>query len=651
MLSTQRIIYCINPSCNNPINPVGDSLCASCQTLLVHRYLWATGSFSAKIVPGTKVADRYEVITRQIWLDTQPGLPPDVPEELPKEVVPYLRLYQERLHLPQAYGFARSFEEDADDILLLENVPIDETGHIYPTINDAWEQATAVRQVYWLWQILQLWTPLSELGVAHSLLVLDNLRVQGWCVRLLELLETFHETSLQNLGQSWQPWVASAKTPVAEKLKNIVQQMCEAEIELEAISTQLNELLLSSVAELPLSLKVAGASDTGPVMIQNEDSYYPTASNNLDHPILPHLSIVCDGIGGHEGGEVASQLAVQSLRLQIRALLAEVAEQTELVPPKLLQEQLEASLRVVNNVIYARNQEQKRQGRERMATTLVMAVQVPQRVQTTAGWRSENAHELYLVNVGDSRAYWITHNYCQLLTVDDDVATREVRFARSLYRKALLRPDATALTQALGTKDAESLHIKIQRFILEEDGILLLCSDGLSDNNWVEQSWQDYAIPVLIRQLTVEDAVRDLINLANTKNGHDNTSVVLTYCRVSSEYLVPFTPTQQSLEIVEAEPQEQEDSTSFTESSQALLDLDLDLDISEEPFISPKIPQTLIKKPNRGKRLVMLARVLALLVGSTSLGLFAWLQLNPQGFQQICRQLPQGVQQICPPGN
>jgi protein phosphatase len=652
MISTQRIIYCINPSCNNPINPVGDSYCASCQTPLVHRYLKATGSLSAKISPGTKVADRYEVITHQIWLDTQPGLLPDMPEELPKEVIPYLRLYQERLHLPQAYGFTRSFEEGASDILLLENVPIDETGHIYPTIADAWEQATAVRQVYWLWQILQLWTPLSELGVARSLLILDNLRVQGWCVRLLELVETFHETSLQNLGQCWQPWVVSAKTPVAERLKNIVQQMCETQVELETISAQLNELLLSSAAELPLNLKVAGATDTGPVMVQNEDACYPTTSN-LDQSILSHLSIVCDGIGGHEGGEVASQLAVQSLKLQIRALIAEVTQQIELVPPNLLQEQLEASLRVVNNVIYARNHEQKRQGRERMATTFVMAVQVPQRVQTTAGWHSENAHELYLANVGDSRAYWITHNYCQLLTADDDVATREVRFARSLYRKALLRPDATALTQALGTKDAESLRFRVQRFILEEDGILLLCSDGLSDNNWVEQSWQDYATPLLTRQLTVEDAVRDLINLANTKNGHDNTSVVLTYCRVSPEYLVPFTPAQPSLEIVEAEPQEsqesqeQEEITSFTESSQALLDLDLNLDIAEEPLV---IKQTSIrvKKPSRDKQLIMLGGFLAVFLGGTSLGLFAWSQLNPLGFQQMCRQLPQRVQQLCP---
>lgn len=633
---------------------MGDKLCASCQTPLVHRYLWATGSLSAQIPPGTKVADRYEVISQQIWLDTQPGLPPDVPEELPTEVIPYLRLYQEPLHLPQAYGFASNLEGDTTDILLLENVPIDDTGNIYPTIVEAWEQATAVRQVYWLWQILQLWTPLSELGFSRSLLVVDNLRVQGWCVRLLELYQTpaDEKLSLQSLGECWQFWVASAKTSVAKGLQNIVQQMCETEIELEAINIQLNNLLLAAAAELPLVLKVAGSTDIGPIMAQNEDACYPNALSDLDEPLLSHLSIVCDGIGGHEGGEVASKLAVQSVKLQIRVLLAEVTEQTVFLPPELLQEQLEASLRVVNNVICARNNEQKRQGKERMATTIVMALQVPQRVQTSTGWQSNNTHELYLANVGDSRAYWITRNYCQRLTVDDDVATREVRLAKSLYRKALLRPDASALTQALGTRDSESLRLKVQRFIVEEDGILLLCSDGLSDNNWVEQSWQDYAIPVLTAQLTVEDAVHNWINLANEKNGRDNTSVVLTYCRVSPEYLVPVTPALPE-EIIEAEiqeePEEQEELISFTESSQTLLDLDLDLDMSEEPLTSPKIPPTLIKKPNRGKRLVMLGGVLALLVGGTSLGLFTWWQINPQGFQQICRQFPQKVQQLCPP--
>src|SRR5689334_3298663 len=122
MISTQPIIYCINSNCDRPINTMGSRFCASCQTPLIYRYLWASGSLPAKIPPGTKVANRYEVITHQVWLDTQPGLPPDAPEELPKVVIPYLKLYQEHWHIPQAYGFARSSMEDAkaSGILLLE---------------------------------------------------------------------------------------------------------------------------------------------------------------------------------------------------------------------------------------------------------------------------------------------------------------------------------------------------------------------------------------------------------------------------------------------------------------------------------------------------------------------------------------------------
>ena len=631
MISQERIIYCTNPGCTNPINSVGESrLCASCQTPLVHRYIWATGEHQA-IRRGELIKDRYEVITSQIWLDIQPLQLPEIPEELPKAIIPYLRLSSDRSHLPQVYGFA-------DDILLLENVPIDETGNLYPAIADAWEQATPVRQVYWLWQIIQLWQPLSEFGVALSLLFPHNLRVQGWCVRLLELYES-EQPSLQQLGECWKPIVAVAKPEVAPALQKIVDSMChQGEIESKAIATQLNQLLLSSAAQLPLNLQVAGATDSGSQLKQNEDTCYPIASGNSDDPLLPHLSIVCDGIGGHEGGEVASLLAVQSLKLQIRALLAEVAEQTELVSPELLQQQLEASLRVVNNVICACNDEQKRQGRERMATTVVMALQVPQQVEIAPGSYSQNTHELYLASVGDSRAYWITRNYCQLLTVDDDVASREVRFARSLYRKALQRPDAYALTQALGTKDGEFLRFVIQRLILEEDGILMLCSDGLSDNNLVENHWTEYAVPVLKGEISPEDAADNWIAIANQKNGHDNISVVLTHCRVSPESLVPVTPSQPLAEIQEAQPE-------LADSSQALLEEDIPS--AEVPAVSAT--PTEVKKRRGGKVWVLLSGVLALLAGTT-MGLFAWSQLNPQGFQQTCRQLPQKVQQLCPPG-
>ncbi|BAZ69505.1 MAG: protein phosphatase 2C domain-containing protein [Pelatocladus maniniholoensis HA4357-MV3] len=646
MISTQRIVFCPNPICIRQINPVDNRVCANCQTPLIRRYLWVIGSSAATITPGEKVADRYEVIAPRIWLDTQPGKLPDIPSKIPKEIIPYLHLYQQRLHLPLVYGLVRYQTEAANNILLLENVPLDEAGNLYPALTKAWQQTTVVRQVYWLWQILQLWEPLSKLGVAASLLIPNNLRVQGWCVRLLQLQQSGQPT-LKDLGECWQSLVVNAKTQVANDLQKIVQQMCNGKAEFQDIATQLNTLLLTSAAELPLSIKVAGASDKGSeALIQNEDTCYPHGNDAMIADALsPQMAIVCDGIGGHEGGEVASRLAVQSVKLQIRALLQEVGEQAEVVPPDLLQQQLEASLRVINNVICNCNDEQKRTGTQRMATTMVMAVQVPQRIQTSAGWDSENAHELYLANVGDSRAYWITREYCQLLTIDDDVATREVRQGRSLYRQALQRPDATALTQALGTKEGELLRPLIQRLIVEEDGILLLCSDGLSDNYLVEESWRDYAVPVLTGELTLEEAVDAWIQLANQKNGHDNVSVVLTHCRVSPDYLVPVTQKKLQIEVVEEKQVEivleealQPEESKFAASSQVLLDLDISATTQTDDNTQPQ------RQPG-----VLLLRLLALLLGSTIISLFAWQQLQPQTFQQMCKQLPQAVQQICPP--
>ncbi len=656
MISTTRIIHCTNPNCTHPVNPVGSRVCSHCQTSLVYRYLWVIGSNVLKINLSEVVADRYEVTAPQIWLDTKPGELPELPEQLPTEVIPYLKLHG--IHVPQVYGYTKSPLEGTERFLLLENAPIDDNGKLYPTIVEAWEQATAVRQINWLWQILQLWQPLSELGVAGSLLLPDNLRVQGWCVRLLELVETshvetLHGTFLQQLAQCWQPWIESDGITITEQLQSIVRQMQNPGAKFADISNQLNLLLLATAAELPLTLKVAGVTDAGSELLQNEDSCFPTNSDAIDDPLQPRVSIVCDGIGGHEGGEVASLLAVQSMKLQVRALLTEVAQQSEPVPPDLLQQQLEASLRVVNNLICNSNNQQNREGTQRMGTTLVMAVQVPQPMQTIMGWDAENSHELYVANIGDSRAYWITRDFCQLLTVDDDIVARELRLGRSFYRKALQRRDALALTQALGTKEGENLRPVVQRLIIDDDGILLLCSDGLSDNNLVEHTWRDFAAPVLNGEMTVEEALSAWIGLANQLNGHDNTSIVLTYCCVSPEYIVAKQPSEALIDMfegniepeveVEIEPEITPEESEFAESSQALLDLEL----PNETQV-PTVPVA-VKTSNK-KLLLLLVGLLLLLLASTSIGLFAWWKYNPRSFGQVCRQLPVAVQRICPRG-
>ncbi|WP_377478726.1 MAG: protein phosphatase 2C domain-containing protein [Microcoleus anatoxicus] len=558
MMNTfSQSIYCPNLGCPEPRNTFGRQHCAACSTPLIYRHLWAVGPDVEEVPQGKAIGDRYLAIAPQIWLDSRPDLLPSVPEELPDAIMPYLHLYPQRLHIPEVYGFFQLGEAaQTFDVLLLENVPITTFGRLYPSILEAWSKTSAVRQVYWLWQMLQLWTPLSEQGVASSLLVPENLRVEGWRVRLLELHQGNFVPTLRDLGDVWSGLVESAQPQVKSRLGEICRFMRRSSMNFEAIALELNDLLLEQAAQLPLHLDVFGMTDTGPQRSQNEDSCYPNAADfkfskiSGNDKLLPYLTIVCDGVGGHEGGEVASQLAVQSLKSLIQNFMAEIAEQDELMIPTMVIKQLQEIVRVVNNVISAQNNEQGKELRERMGTTLVMALQLPQKIKVVSeDVRSNNSHELYLVNVGDSRAYWIAENSCQRLTVDDDVASREVRLGHSLYWESQRRSDAGALTQALGTRDGDFLQPTIQRFIVEDEGLLLLCSDGLSDNDWVEQSWESYGPAVLKGEMSLEVAVEYLINLGNEKNGYDNTSVVMTHCRVSPEKLILFQPTEESASV------------------------------------------------------------------------------------------------------
>jgi protein phosphatase len=202
-----------------------------------------------------------------------------------------------------------------------------------------------------------------------------------------------------------------------------------------------------------------------------------------------------------------------------------------IVSPEQICNALAAIIRVVNNTITAENQSQGREDTRRMGTTMVMAIQVNQRMRNIK--RVSVAHEIYIAHVGDSRAYWITPQRCQLLTIDDDIATREVKQGRDVPWHSANRADATALTQALGMKSGELIKPTVQRFLAIEDGILLLCSDGLSDRNLVESSWQDYAKQILHQDIPLTEAVQSWLALAHGQNGDDNISLVLMSCQVS----------------------------------------------------------------------------------------------------------------------
>lgn len=633
-------MYCSNPTCPNPLNSFGRTECEACQTPLTYRYLWAVGSAAAEFAPGELLSDRYQVVSPQVWLDTKPGELPFAPEELPEYIIPYLFLYSYRIHIPEVYGFYLVGEKaNGRLIVLLENVPLDSTGHLLPTFKEAWSTTNAARQLYWLWQIAQLWKPLSELGLASNLLS-ENLRVDSWRVRLLELELSNYKPTSRDLADFWFSLSETAQPPIQESLKEVSYRLASGE-DWEAIALQLNQLLLEQAAQLPLNLEIAGATTTGTVRLHNEDSYYPTRKdlqeNNTapNNQLIPRLAIICDGVGGHEGGEVASQLGIENLKYLVNHLITEITTQGELVPPELVSKQLEEIIRVVNNAIAAKNDEQRREYRQRMGTTLVMALQLPQKVITSSDSQPKNAHELYVAHVGDSRAYWLTADSCQQLTVDDDVAAREVLFGRCLYWEALQRPDAGALTQALGTRDGEFIRPTVQRFLIEDNGLLLLCSDGLSDNDWIEKYWPNYASPVLNGELSLEEAVKSLIDLANHKNGHDNTSVVLLHCRVSAQKLALAKNNQPEVPAENEAPQSE-----MSESSKVLLYDETVPEPEEEPIIDEA----------KRKRLLIVGGVLVFLV--LAVGVALW--RNQDNFKKTPQDLPYPweapVPESSPPG-
>jgi protein phosphatase len=290
-----------------------------------------------------------------------------------------------------------------------------------------------------------------------------------------------------------------------------------------------------------------------------------------------------------------------------------------------------ALIRVVNNTIASQNDAQGRASRQRMGTTLVMGLQLAQQVPRADGSELPNSHELYLVNVGDSRAYWITENYCQKLTVDDDLTTREVCMGRSFYREIKQRRDAGALTQALGTKDGNLIKPNIQRFIIEEDGLLMLCSDGLSDNGWVEKSWAEYAPPILDDRVSIEDGLKAWIDLANDKNGHDNTSIVVMRCRISPEKLVLFEANKL--------PNQEVQAGEMSDASKALL-YDTEAAAVHEPQPLGKSDRTGANNANNANNIwPAIATFFSIVLVGGAIALVGFWQLNPEAFEQFQEQL------------
>ena len=538
-------LQCQNLTCLSP-NALTNRFCEKCGTPLVKRYLWMMGDWVRTYYHvGELIDNRYLVKQPQIVLDTKPAQAPQAPDEPPSWISLYLKLLPFHLHIPQVYGYIPSPDERLNmDIWLLEygTIPLDETGELIypellPTLAEVWSQASDLRQIHWLWQMAKLWYPLQRKAVVSSLLNPSLTRVNNQLLQLLELSkDEATAPNLRDLGALWAGLMPTAAANIQDFLASLTQELESGDLDRpESLIAILDYALQHYGGGQERSYEIFTRTDTGPLREHNEDACYPPTNQaiTLAHGQNP-LAIVCDGIGGQEGGEIAAQLAIETLPREINRSATTDME----VYPDSHSLVLEQAIRVTNDLISQRNDQESRQDRQRMGTTLVMAF--------------AQAQEMYAAHVGDSRIYWITAHSCHQVTVDDDLASREVKLGYLLYRDAIQYPNAGALVQALGMSSATNLHPTVQRLIIDQDCVFLLCSDGLSDYDRVEQYWDSEIVPLLRGEKNVTAVGESLLQLANQKNGHDNSTIALVYCRVvpAAEPIRPLVYAQAKEQII-----------------------------------------------------------------------------------------------------
>ncbi len=584
------MLYCPNPNCQAS-NSETQSFCQTCGTFLPKRYLWALGSGITSYRPGDLLGDRYLCKGLQIFFDTKPGLLPEPFREIPPVYTSYLRLVPYRVHVPQVYDVVEVDYSPDTPVLLLTQPSLTITANRGEATNDeaeepliqplpslvaSWKDSSALRQLNWLWQMAHLWDPMQREMVTSTLLQPDLLRVDSALVRILELERDGEPTpSLADLGQLWNRWIPQANSAIAKFLDSLCQNLIQGEIqEADQLIASLDEGLARLERSRKRTISIATRTDQGPSRQRNEDACFPNkpatqiyqvTSQQIDAPqdgdTHSPLVIVCDGIGGHQGGDVASGLAIATLKGEVESLHSE-----ELAPADLIQT-LEDATCAANDRIADRNDSEHRQERQRMGTTVVMAI--------------ARGHELYITHVGDSRAYWITRNSCYQVTLDDDIASREVRLGYGTFRQVLQQPISGSLVQALGMGPSNILHPTTQRFVLDGDGIFLLCSDGLSDFDRVEESWRSVILPALTQGVDLASISEQLIDLANTQNGHDNVTVGLVKYQthqtdavnlspkladagIEEPFSVAYPKTQMAATVIQSTPEQLDNQTGST---------------------------------------------------------------------------------------
>ena len=253
---------------------------------------------------------------------------------------------------------------------------------------------------------------------------------------------------------------------------------------------------------MKIPVKAAGETNVGMKRTHNEDNYALLEEEDL--------FIVCDGMGGHASGEVASQMAIEALK----NFFKDTREDPDITWPYKMdrsrryeENRLITGIKLANLRIYeASKRDSKYHG---MGTTMVCVYFV-----------GEGA---YLAHVGDSRIYRIRTGLIEQVTEDHSLLNDYIKMKKLSANEIENFPHKNVIVRALGMK--ESVKVDVFYELPRPGDIYLLCSDGLSG----EVTDQRMLEIVDANYRNLQECCHKLISEANRNGGHDNITVVLVH--------------------------------------------------------------------------------------------------------------------------
>lgn len=238
-------------------------------------------------------------------------------------------------------------------------------------------------------------------------------------------------------------------------------------------------------------MRIVAKTDIGSVRPNNQDSY---AAGQLSDSVA--WAVVCDGMGGASGGNIASSTAVKIISERITSSYKDSMSRSS------IKNMLISAIAAANIEVF--DESRSDEALAGMGTTVVAAIIADESV--------------YVAHAGDSRAYILSNGSLNQITKDHSFVQEMVDSGRLTPDEAKDDPRKNIITRALGVND--ELRVDFYEEFINKDDVVLICTDGLTNYVTVDE------IVTLISDGDFNNFAERLINRANENGGGDNITVV-----------------------------------------------------------------------------------------------------------------------------